>query len=115
MYPPRQHFALLSPITKHQWDELPSHLASLFNKASLVAAGLMEEYQELEFDTSDIQRDGGLWAFFTVAVSGRAPSDNLLTTLVSGFERSANSGYTIGKPGSGYGPQPGGTVLPEWA
>lgn len=35
MYPPRQHFALLNPITDRQWDELPSYLASLFNKTSL--------------------------------------------------------------------------------
>lgn len=115
MYPPPQHFAVLNPITDRQWDEFPSHLASLFNKADLVKAGLMAEHEELEFATSAIQRDGGLWAFFTVAVSGCAPTESLLTTLVSGFERSANSGYTIGKPGSGYGPQPGGTVLPEWA
>ncbi|TRM24684.1 hypothetical protein [Pseudomonas aeruginosa] len=114
MYPPRQHFALLNPITDHQWDELPSYLASLFNKTSLVEAGLMAKHEELEFETSARQRDGGLWAFFTVAVSGCAPTENLLTALVSGFERKGNSVYTIGKPGSGYGLQPGGTVLPEW-
>ncbi|SDT19441.1 hypothetical protein SAMN05216598_4361 [Pseudomonas asplenii] len=114
MYSPRQHFALLSPITDRQLEELPSNLASLFSKAALVEAGLMAEHEELEFETSAIERDGGLWAFFTVAVSGCAPTENLLTALVSGFERSANSGYMIGKPGSGYGLQPGGTLLPEW-
>lgn len=114
MYPPHQHFALLSPITDRQWDEFPSHLASLFSKPALVEAGLMAEHEELEFETSAIERDGGLWAFFTVAVSGCAPTEKLLTALVSGFERSANSRYMIGKPGSGYGSQPSGTVLPEW-
>lgn len=108
MYPPRQHFALLKPIADSEWDQLPAHLTGLFSKATLVEQELMTEHETLEFETSSVQRGGSLWAFFTVAVSGCSPIDRLLSALVAGFERST---YVIGKPGSGFGKQPGGTVV----
>lgn len=111
MYPPRQHFALLKSIKKSEWDELPAYLDSLFSKAELVEQELMAEHEELQFATTLVERDGGLWAFFTVAVSDCGPTDKLLAALVAGFDGSAHDGYVIGKPGSGFGKQPGGTVV----
>lgn len=113
MYPPRQHFALLKPITKKEWNELPSYLSNLFSEPELVKQRLMLPHETLQFDTNLVERDGGLWAFFTVAVSDCSPTDALLAALVAGFEQSAHERYVIGKPGSGFGPQPGGTKIPS--
>lgn len=113
MYPPRQHFALLKPITKSEWDEFPAYLRGLFSKAELVKQELMAPHEELQFAPILVERDGGCWAFFTVAVSDCRPTDALLAALVAGFESSAHKVYVIGKPGSGYGKQPGGTPV-EW-
>lgn len=101
MYPIRQHFNLLKPISESDYYGLEAYLKGLFDKPQLVAANLIRANDDLEFDVNCIQQSGSCRASFTVAVSGASPSDRLFDVIVERFKRTSNEIYVIGEPGSG--------------
>jgi hypothetical protein len=106
MYPKRQHFNLLKPITDSAYHGLKGHLDSLFDKSLLVAAGLMWPHENLDFPVNCIKVGDWCDASFVVSVSSPRGldiilSDHLFDVIIDRFRGTTLGVYVIGEPGSG--------------
>lgn len=106
MYPKRQCFNLLRPITESAYYGLKGYLESLFAQSRLVAAGLMRTHESLDFHVNCIKEGDSCYASFAVSVSSPAVldivlSDRLFDVVVDRFRSTIHDVYVIGEPGSG--------------